>query len=306
MASASTIRTRVYEYLYSAFPNDRPFESLLTEALDNSETDIDVTDGTDWEESDVLEVVETGEQCLVLSVATNTLTVQRSFGTVDATAAADAGRIRKNPRFTQDQLDTAITEAANTLEAWGVHSYSTGSFALAASQWYFELSETDIDSNYGVLSVYYVDDTTKQPQPIPFVYYSGLSTGDADWTQGRGVKILSKGDRNTTDTLYFTYARSLEFDTDLDTTLAKVLAPQEELVVLGAVTRLLGGTIVPMTQDHGQRTDRSIPPGQTSRDVRYFQGDFFIKARAEAARLAVERTRLPRARQSNRARRWRW
>ena len=305
MASASTIRTRVYEQLYSAFPKDRPFESQLAEGLDNSETDIDVTDGDDWTEGDELEVVETGERCRVISVSTNTLTVERSYGTVAATAAADAGRIRKNPRFTQDQVDSAIKEAVNVLESWGVHGFSTGSFSLAASQWYFELSETDIDAEMGVLSVYYVDDTTKEPRPLPFKYHSDLSTGDADWTQGRGVRLRSKGDRDSTDTLYFTYAQSLQFDTDLDTTLAKVLAPQEELVVLGAVTRLLGGTIVPMTQDPGQRTDRSVPPGQTSRDVRYFQGDFFIKVRAEAARLAVKRQRLPRSR-FTRARRWRW
>ncbi len=175
-----------------------------------------------------------------------------------------------------------------------------------ANQWYFELSDTDIDVSNGVLAVYYVNDTTKEPVPLPFVYRHRLSTGDADWSQGRGVKLFSKGDRNTTDTVYYTYAQSLTFDTDLDTTLAKVLAPQEELVVLGAVTRLLGGTIIPFTQDHGQRTDRSVPPGQSARDVRYFQGDFFIKVRAEAARLAVDRMQLPRARYSNRARRWRW
>lgn len=306
MASASTIRTRVYEQLYSAMPKDRPFESLLAEALDNSETDIDVIDGNDWEEGDVLEVVQTGEQCLVLSVTTNTLTVQRSYGTVVATAADDAGRIRKNPRFSQDQLDSAITEACNSLESWGVHSFGTGSVTLAASQWFYELTETDIAHQYGVLSVYYVDDTTQVPVALPFTQQYHISTTPAEYSQGRGVTLQSKGDRDSTDPVYFTYAQSLEFDTDLDTTLAKLLAPQEELVVLGAVTRLLGGTIIPMTQDPGQRTDRTVPPGQTSRDVRYFQGDYFIKARAEAARLAVERQRLPRSRRSARAGRWRW
>ncbi len=306
MASASTIRTRVYEQLYSAFPNDRPFETLLAEALDNVETDIDVTDGDDWDEGDVGEIVETGEQFLVLSVATNTLTVQRSYGTVAATAAAINGRIRKNPRFTQDQLDTTITETVNSLESWGVHGYGTGSVVLVASQYYYELTETDVCAQYGVLSAYYVEDTFKTPVPLPYKQHYHLSTGDPDWSQGQGITLLDKGDRDTGESVYFTYAQSLEFDTDLDTTLGKLLAPQEELVVLGAVTRLLGGTIVPMTQDHGQRTDRSIPPGQTSRDVRYFQGDFFIKVRAEAARLGVDRQRLPRARQTARARRWRW
>ncbi|KKK50873.1 hypothetical protein LCGC14_3120650, partial [marine sediment metagenome] len=77
MATTASLRAAVFDYLYGAYPTDRPFETLLNEALDNSETDVDVLDGTDWAKGDHLEIEETGEQCLVLSVATNTLAVKR-------------------------------------------------------------------------------------------------------------------------------------------------------------------------------------------------------------------------------------
>ena len=309
MATGASLRTRIYEQLYSAFPNDRPFETLVTEAMDGVETDMDVTDGTDWDEGDIAESVETGEQMLVTAVATNTLTVIRGYGSVAAGAISINTRLRKNPRFTQDQLDTALRDSLNQCSAWGIHGFATGSITLASSVFSYDLAETDIDvANGGVLSLYFVppNETSQVRQALPFRQEFQLDTGEADWSTATQLIVLSKGSASATDTVYFTYAQSLDYDTDLDTTIAKLAQGSEEAVVLGAVTRLLGGTIIPMTQDHGQRTDRSVPPGQTSRDVRYFQGQFFVAARAEAARLAVLRQRLPRDRRTNRVRRWRW
>jgi hypothetical protein len=307
MATEATIRERVYEQLYGSFPLDRPFETLLTEALDNSETAVDVTDGNDWAEGDILEMTTTGERMLVLSKATNTLTVERGYGRVAAAASSGAAdRVRKNPRFSYDQVGTSITDALNALASWGVHAFATGSLTMVAGQWYFELSETDIDAQYGVLSVYYPQTTTLVPIPLPYKQTYSISTGPTDYTYGRGVTLLDKGNLAATGTAYYTYAQSLVFDTDLDTTIAKLEVPSEELVVVGACARILGYTIAPMTQDPGQRTDRTVPPGQTSRDVRFFQGEFFVKVRAEAARLAVERQRVPRHRHTQRAGRWRW
>lgn len=306
MATAASIRAQVYDYLYGAYPTDRPFESLVTEALDTSETDIDVTDGNDWSKGDILEVAETGELCLVLSVASNTLTVKRSYGTVAASSATINGIVRKNPRFSQEKVDSYIKQSLNLLGDWGIHNFASGSVTLAASQLYFEVTETDIFEDYGIISVYYVDDDTKQPTSLPFRQHYHLDTTDGDWSQGYGITILNKGDRAATDPVYFTYCQSYDYDTDLDTTIAKLRQSHEELVVLGAVVRLMGATIAPATQDPGARTDRTTPPGQTGRDGRWFQGEFFIKVRAAAASLAVRRQRIaPGSVRTERAGRWR-
>ena len=293
MATVATIRQRIYEYLYSAFVNDRPFETLLGEALDNSETDVDVTDGGDWGPGDIAEVVETGEQMLVLSVATNTLTVTRAYGAISATAAADAGRLRKNPRFSQDQMDSALSDVLNGLEGRGVHGFNVGTITFVAGVMYYEISDTDVDPVHGVIAVYYVNDDTKAPVPLPFTEQFELSTADADWSQGRGVRLLSKGDRSTTASdIYYTYAQSLNFDTNLTTTIAKVLTQQEELLVIGAVSKMIGMTILPMTMDPGQRTDRTTAPGQTVRDGRRFIESYTKLVRIEEARLAVVRGKI--------------
>lgn len=307
MATLADLQARVEQYAYGATPKDRPFETTLAEALDSSETDVDVLDGDDWSRGDILEVQETGEQMYVLSVSTNTLTVQRSYGTVAASAAATGGLVRKNPRFTVDQINEAILDVVNSIGNWGVHGFSTGTLTLVASQYGYSVPETDVDDAYGVLACYYPDDTTEIPVQLPFRDAVQLSTSPSEWSSSYIITLLSKGDRAAGDTVYYTYAQSLAWDTDWSTTLAKLSVEQEELIVLGAASQLLGFSIIPATQDPGVRTDRTVQPGQTSRDGRWFQGEFFLKSRAEAARLAVLRQRL----RSNssvrtaRARRWR-
>ena len=307
MADTAELRRRVRQYLYGANPTERPFETLVTEALDNSETDVDVTDGNDWAVGDIAESVETGEQMYVTGVSTNTLTVIRGVGAVAAAAVTINTRLRRSPRFTTDQIDQAITNTLNNLSSAGIHGFSTGSLTIVANQYYYGLTETDIDDTYGVLSVYYVStDGHELPTTIPHRRHSELSTSPAEWSQSHGVTLINHGDLEAGDTAYYTYAQSLNFDTDLDTTIAKLLVPQEEIVVLGAVTSLMGMTIIPATHDPGARTDRTVQPGQTSRDARWYQGQFFIRSREEAARLAVLRKQVaPGSVRTARVRRWR-
>lgn len=298
MATLADMRTRVYENLYGAYPTDRPFETTLQEALDNSETDIDVLEGADWALGDVGEIVETGERFLVLSVATDTLTVVRGYGSVAATAAATGGLVRKNPRYTQDQVDSALKAVLSSLTAWGVHAFGTTTITLDVNTMAYDLSgTTDIDeANGGVLAVHYDDDSWDYEVGLPFTY-----RGLAD-----ELHLKSYGDNVDGATLNVRYVQSYTFDTDLDTTLAKLLPEHEELVVMGACAKSLGRTISPATQDPGARTDRTVQPGQTSRDGRWFQGEFFIAARAEAGRLAVIRQRnSPGSVRTRRAGRWR-
>lgn len=305
MATEASIRQRIYNYVTGLYPTDRPFETTLTGSYTTGTT-IAVVDGTDWAEGDILENATTGELMRVISVSSNNLTVSRAYGgSTQANSTGTDDLLRKNPRWSRTEVDNAITESLNALSDWGIHGFSTGSITLAASQYYYELSDTDIDETYGVLAVYYVEDTTKQPIYLPFRQDYTLDTTDADWSQGRGITLLSKGDRATTDSVYYTYAQSYHYDTNNNTTLGKLLTEHEELVVLGAVTRLLGHTVLPYTQDPGARTDRTVASGQLARDGRWFQGEYYIKIRSAASRLVVMRQRfsgLPRIR---RAGRWR-
>ncbi len=299
MATIAALRDEVFSYLYGAYPTDRPFESILGEALDNSETDIDVLNGADWDRSDIMEISTTGELCLVLSVSTNTVTVVRSYGTVAATAGVTATDIiRKNPRFTMEAIDRSVQSVIKGLQTWGIHWFDTGDITLVATEYYYALSDATWCAPYNVLAVYHPDASTEIPVHLPF-HNSGpaLSSTPAEWGQKQGITTLSWGTQVAGEKLGYTFAALFADETELT-------VPMEELVVFGACARMLGRTIAPSTQDPGARTDRTVQPGQTSRDGRWFQGEFFIRARAEAAMLAVQRQGFSRSARTARASRW--
>jgi hypothetical protein len=293
------LKQRVRDNCYGPYPTSHPFASVLGAAIATTgTTTVTVADGTDWAEGDVLEVEETGEQCMVRSVATNDLTVIRNWNNSGAATAADAGTVLKNPRFTQTQILDAINQSVGILEQWGIHGFGTGSIAYDAAQKYFELSETDIIEPFGVLSLYAVEDNTQIPRALPFKRaYFGVSTTPSEYTYGAGLIVLDWGALGSGESAYYTYAKRLT-----TTTLSE---SQAELVVLGAVASILGKGITPRTQDPGARTDRTVQPGQESRDGRWFQGEFYVRARVEAANVAVRRQNFPSTTQYNRARRWR-
>jgi hypothetical protein len=110
--------------------------------------------------------------------------------------------------------------------------------------------------------------------------------------------MKSKGELAATGTAYYTFAKKYAAATDLVTRL-------DELVVFGATAKLFGMSIAPATHDPGARTDRTVQPGQTARDGRWFQGEFYLRARAEAALLATQRERFSRRTRVARAGRWR-
>jgi hypothetical protein len=85
-----------------------PMWDQLAEALDDSETGVDVDNGTYFQVGNLVKIVSTGEIMRVTGIATNTLTVTRGYiGT--AAAAADNAYILN--------LNTAETEGDNSPQA---------------------------------------------------------------------------------------------------------------------------------------------------------------------------------------------
>jgi hypothetical protein len=68
-------------------------EDTLAEALDTSETGVDVTDGTLYLPDDIIFVPASGELMSVTSIATNTLTVVRGWGGTSGTAASSGDAV---------------------------------------------------------------------------------------------------------------------------------------------------------------------------------------------------------------------
>lgn len=297
MAALADLRQRIYDNLYSSAPHEHPFVTLLNEAgFDATETDVtlDAGVGGSFVAGDVMEIED--EQMLVTSMSTDVATVIRGWNNTTGAVHAENVPITKNPRFTRAAILNALVGAAGILEAWGVHGFGTGTDDFVENQTYYDLTDTDIADLWGVLQVYYPQDTTLLPIALPFRYFKEIHTTVS--ATGQGLHLWERGQLGITDTFYYTYASVLAYTSTLT-------AAQEELIVLGATTTLLGGTIGPSTHDPGARTDRTVAPGQTSRDVRFFQGQFFIQVRVEAARLAVERDKFTLGTvRGRRARRW--
>jgi len=75
---------------FKVFERDHPARwTRLNEALDNSETGVDVDDGSMFRVDDVVLVPSTGERMLVTAISGNTLTVTRGIQGSTATAASD-------------------------------------------------------------------------------------------------------------------------------------------------------------------------------------------------------------------------
>lgn len=302
MATEAQLKQRVRDYLYGAYPTDSPFYAQLGASYTSGTTSITVDDGANWDAGDILENLGTEEQFYVKSVSGAVLTVIPGFGgTTQAASAGADDTIVKNPRFSAAQIDSALDRSLKSLNNWGIHGFAQGSFVRNDMQKdFWEVAEVDIDPVYRVLEAYYVETNNEVPRPLPFRNRADLGSGPTEYTGGEGILILGWGEVSEGESVHYIYAQVYDDVTE------PVEGEEEELLVLGACVLLMGGTIAPATQDPGARTDRTVQGGQTSRDVRFFQGEFFQRVRTQAAKVAIQREKFrPSTVRYARARRWR-
>ena len=297
MASATVIRERVFNYLYGSGHGKRPFGHRINESGSYTAGDgvITVDDGAKFTPGDVLEFQPLGMQARVESISTNDLTIEAGLnGTTDANLADDIV-VFKNPRFTIKDADDAVAAVLELLEDYNIFILGTGTITLVDGQLYYDITATDIVESLGVLGLFDQQANTLVPVPLPFHYYAGLHTTLSS-TQ-HGILAWSWGTAVATDALQYTYAKKIAATTDLT-------GRQEEMVVKGAVAQLMGTDIIPRTMDPGKRTDRTVQPGQTGRDSRWFQAEFQRALWREEARLMTEIDQLPKNRDTARISRW--
>ena len=98
--------------------------SLLNEALDNSETAVDVDDGTAFRKGDIVGVEDSdgdiAEKMYVSSVSSNTLTVVRGYGATSATTHDDNSPIRV---LTRAMPEGEAYTTGPTTSVSGVYNY---------------------------------------------------------------------------------------------------------------------------------------------------------------------------------------
>lgn len=278
--------------LYSARSAHRPYQDKVLAAAHNiGDTTLDVTDGTSWVAGDIVEYSD-GEQAIVTGVAANVLTVQRAqFGTTE-TNHAQGTEISKNPRFTIAQIDDAIEAVLSDLYPQ-IYILETATFGtvVAGQEWYPIADNTVFD----VVTLYYEDPSYDAPFPIlEWDFRRTLASG---FTQNQGLYLYSYSGAANGDTLYIVQKRRITAVTDL-------LDRQEPLVAFGATYNLLGAANVARTHDPGQRSDRTVQPGQEGRDSFWFLREYRLMLTKEEIRLKTDETGVPLHRTQRRRQRY--
>jgi len=261
--------------------NDNPFQDTCTEAMDTTETGLDVADTTKYDVGAVVEFQDDGEQCLITVLASaTTLTVIRNYnGAAPGTGTTHAisGAILRDPVFSYNQIEEAVDA---TLRGLWPHVYKAVTMSItpvAGTSWY-EIDEPTADNATEMLelsSITQVDSNT----PTGYRYYGerrGMFPAylhmDVPTTiAGSGVAlyiptlantntITVKGIGKLTATLATTNYADISDGVEADT------------VVYYAVSRLVAATdISRSTQEDISLSDQTVVSGRRTSLAAYWQ-----------------------------------
>lgn len=279
--SNTTLRAAVREAVEAAEPRNRPFQTALTNTPGTAGTTFSVADGDAFQVGDYIETPD-GELALVTAIATNDLTVTRNIGTSGAENLSSGDLIRKNPRFTLDQIDAAMEDIVYEMEGHSVFNLAAETIAFTTDDWY-NLTATDATEVY---SAWYLDSGEFR---VPFYTF----VIDPANTQPQ-IYLATPG---WSGNIYINYRAPYASYTEMPDRL-------RPMMVAGIVYKLLGGAAVVSTTDPGKRTDRTVQGGQETRDSYWWYREFVRLRDIEVAHLREQVKRLPKNRLSQRARRF--
>tara|TARA_R100000781_G_scaffold112902_1_gene80589 strand:+ start:237 stop:1136 length:900 start_codon:yes stop_codon:yes gene_type:complete len=298
MASSAVVQQRVKDYLYGSDYIKRPFTDFLNQDGNVSATDtvITVSNISSWAAGDIVEF-NTGEQAYIKNVSldNNRFTVARAWNGTTAATVTDLTAIEKNPKFTLAKIDNAIAAIIEELypEVW---VFSTGSATANKNSYYYTTADTGLKE---VLSVYYPRSGSLGSDE-PWVINTWKMTKHmhtSGFANGIGITMWDYGELSHGDTFYYTFKKKIAATTDL-------LDRQVELVVLGAVFKLMGSTVPSSTFD--SKDGRQVTqPGQESSDSRWFLSEYQRSRKEENMRLKEEERFVLTSRQTRRQRTYR-
>ena len=298
MASAAVVQQRVKDYLYGSDYVKRPFTDFLNQSGNVSATDtvITVTNISSWAVGDIVEFA-TGEQAYIKSVDNDNsrFTVARAWNGTTAAVVTDLTAIEKNPKFTLSKINTAIDAIIEELYP-EVYVFSTGSATANKNSYFYTTADTGLKE---VLSVYYPRSGSLGSDE-PWVINTWKMTKHmhtSGFANGIGITMWDYGELSHGDTFYYTFKKKIAATTDL-------LDRQVELVVLGAVFKLMGSTVPSSTFD--SKDGRQVTqPGQESSDSRWFLSEYQRSRKEENMRLKEEERFVLTSRQTRRQRTYR-
>lgn len=249
----ASLRTAVRLRVETSEPRLRPYQTVLTNSPGGAGTTFGVGDGDAWEAGDLIEG-PLGELSLVLSKATNDLTVRRAVGQVAAETAAADDVMRKNPRFSIDQIDVELGASVRSLRGNGLYELATEEITYDRGEDWYDVADTAMEK---VVGVWYVDSDAQFR--IPFFQFKTDPQADQPklWISASqysgNISVL--------------YRKPYAAVTDLSDAVA-------DIVTYEAVYKLMGIANVGSTADPGRRTDRTTQGGQEGRDSIWYLREF--------------------------------
>lgn len=117
--------------------NDNPFLDPVAEDMDASETGLDVADGTLYSVGGTIEFQDTsGEQCLITSIATDTLTVSRGYNGTTAATHTNGTSMALNPLVQYIQITDAVTASIRGLWPYVYQEVNDTVTPVTGTKWY--------------------------------------------------------------------------------------------------------------------------------------------------------------------------
>lgn len=260
---------------------DLPWLDYCTEAMDTTETSLDVADTTKYTPGDVVEFQDDGERCLVTALASGTtLTVIRNFdgssGAAPATGTAHniTMTIAKNPTFEYLAVVDAIGDSIYNL--WP-YVYGTVTYAITpvvGTKWY-ELDDSASNSTVALELQSVFQDVNSKP-----FYYGTRRTAypvrlhfDVPTTvAGSGVAIEIPFLRDATNAISVRCIRPLTPAIGTGAYTDLVAGLPANCVRWYAVAAMIERTgIVRATSDDITMTDESVKPGTRENVAGYWE-----------------------------------
>ena len=262
-----------------AEPRNRPYQTALT-GNPGTGTNFAVGDGNAWAQGDYAEG-PLGELSIVVSPPPgNNLTMRRTVGITPVETLASGDMLRKNPRFTIDQINVETLASIRALRGNGIYELATESVTYTTQGWY-DMTATTAER---VVTAWYIDANGDFRSP-----QFALKT-DPENSQPK----VWLGTAGFAGTVEVQYRKPYAVVTDLADNVGDIVAYE-------VIYKLMGIANVGSTMDPGRRTDRTVQGGQEGRDSIWYLREFIRLRDLEVARLKVLERQAPSNRISRRA-----
>jgi hypothetical protein len=287
--SQATLISRIRRTL-----NDVPWYDTCTEAMDTTETGLDVADTTKYSVGDILEFQDDGELCLVTALFSATvLTVVRNFQ-LSVTATAGTGTshsisatIAKTPAYQYMQITQAITQVIDGLYP---HAYRVVSYTLTpltdGNKWY-ELDDGSSDTSVALELSNVVQVVGSGATSYPFWYGTrgksypvSLHRDVPAAKAGSRVAVFIPFLRDTTNSIYVeTIAPIIDTVGTGNYTYLDSGLPADTVEYLACAVLMRAREVQRTMGEDISMNDESLRPGDRLRTAAYFeqQGTMYLR-----------------------------